>query len=93
MYVPFSRYKRIAPSSLAISFLNELLNVCRKHAVVKGDVASVRVCNCNVALTVHFARSDQSFVDFCLPTWDGHSIPVLSRSLYVQASAIGNEFT
>ena len=72
---------------------NELLNLSRKHAVVTDDVASVRVYNCNVTHTVNFARADRSFVDVCLRTLEGHSTPVLSRSLYAQASAIGNEFT
>ena len=73
--------------------VNELLNLSRKHAVVRDDVASVRACNCNVALPANFARDDHSFVDVCLPTLEGHTIPVLNRSLYAQASAIGNEFT
>ena len=61
--------------------LNELLNLSRKFAVVR---------DCNEALIVNFARADQSFVDVCLPTLESHSIPVLSRSMYAQASAVGN---
>ena len=38
--------------------LDELLNLSRKHAVEKDDVASVRVYNCNVTLAVNFARAD-----------------------------------
>ena len=72
--------------------LNELLDLFGKCAAVK-DVASVRVYNCNVALTVKFARADQSYVDICLLTLECHSIPVLSRSLYAQASTVGDEFT
>ena len=86
-YVPFSRYKRIAPGSLNNLLLNELLNLSRKCAVVRDDVASIRVYNCNVALNVNFARADQSFVDVCLPTLESLSIPVLSRSLYAEASS------
>ena len=73
--------------------LNELLKLFRKCAVVRDDVASIRVYNCNVALTVNFARADQSFVDVCLPALERHSIPVLSRCLHAQATTVGNEFT
>ena len=34
--------------------LNELLNLSHKCAVVRGDVASIRINNCNMALTVNF---------------------------------------
>ena len=54
--------------------LNELLNPSCKCAVVRNDVVSVRVYNCNMALTVNFARADQSFVDVCLPTLAGPSL-------------------
>ena len=66
--------------------LNELLNPSCKCAVVGDDVASVRVYNCNMALAVNFARADQSFVNVCLPTLAGHSIPVL-QSFLVRAEA------
>ena len=46
---------------------NELLNLSRKFAVVRDDVASIQIYNCNVALTVNFSRADQSFVDVFLP--------------------------
>ena len=45
-----------------------------------------------MALAVNYARADQNFVDACLPTLESHYIPELSRSLYAQASTIGNEF-
>ena len=46
----------------------------------KDDVASIRVCNCNMALTVNFACADQSFEDVCLLTLESHSIPVAPLS-------------
>ena len=71
--------------------LNKLLNLSRKRAVVRDNVASIRVYNCNAALTVNFARAGQSFMDVCLPTLEGRSIPVLRRSLYAHSSTIGDE--
>ena len=73
--------------------LTVLLKISRKCVVARDDVASIRVYNCNMALSVNFARADQSFVDVCLRTLESHSMPVLSRSLYAQASKVGNEFT
>ena len=70
--------------------LNELLNLSCQCAVVKDDVASIRVYNCNIALTVNSARAYQSFADVCLPSLEGHSKPVFSRSLYAQASTVGS---
>ena len=73
--------------------LNELLTLSRQCVVVRDGLASIRVYNCNMALEVNFVRADQSSVDVCLPTLEGHSIRILSRSLYAQASTVGNEFT
>ena len=73
--------------------LNELLNLSRQCAVVRDDEASIQVHNLNMALKMNFVRADQRFVDLCLPTLESHSIPVLSRSLYAQASTVENEFT
>ena len=42
--------------------LNELLHLSCKCVVVWDDAASIRVYNCNMALTLNFARADQSFV-------------------------------
>ena len=66
--------------------LNELLNLSRQGAVAREDVAAIRAYNCNMVLTVNFARADQIFVDVSLPTLENHSLPVHSRSLYAQAS-------
>ena len=69
---------------------NELLNLSCKCAVVRDDVASIRVYSCNMALTVNFARAGQSFVDVCLPTLESHSMPV-TQSFLVRASHHGRK--
>ena len=64
------------------------MNLSRKCAVVKDDVASIQIYNCNVALTVNFARADQSFLDVCLPALESHSTPIFGRSLHAQAATV-----
>ena len=76
-----------------ILILNELLNLSRKCAVERDDVASIRSYNCNMTLTVNFACADQTFADICLPALDSHSIPIISRSLHPQAATVGDEFS
>ena len=73
--------------------LNELLNLSRKCAIVRDNAASIRIYNCNMVLSVKFARADRSFVDVCLPALESHSVPILSRFLHAQAATVGNEFT
>ena len=69
--------------------LKELLNLPRKCAVERDDVASIRIYNCNMALTLNFACADQSYVVICLPVLERHSIPTLSRPLHAQAATVG----
>ena len=73
--------------------LNELLNWSCKCAAARDDVASIRIHNCNTALTVNFACAGQSFVNIDFPATENHSIPIFSRSLHAQATPDGNEFT
>ena len=67
------------------------MNLSRMCAVVIEDVASIRVYNCNVALSVNFARADQSFVDIYLLASESHSRPTVSRSLHTRAAVVGDE--
>ena len=69
--------------------LNELLNLSRKCAVVRDHVASIRIHNCNMALTVNFACP----VDICFLALESNSIPIFSCSLHAQAATVGDEFT
>ena len=72
--------------------LNELLNLSCKCVAGEDDVASLRIHNCNMALTVNVTCADQSFVDICLPALQSQSIPIFSHSLDTQAAMVGDEF-
>ena len=61
-------------------------------AVARDDVASIRIHNCNMALTVNFSCENQSFANICFPASHSHCIPTLSRSLHAQAATVGDEF-
>ena len=52
-----------------------LLNLSRQCAVVRDDVVSIRINNCNMAQTVNFACADQSFVYIYLLALESDSIP------------------
>ena len=53
--------------------LNEWFNLSCECAVVRDDVASIRIYNCIMALTVNCPCADQSVLD---------SIPIISRPLH-----------
>ena len=68
--------------------------MCTRMKMCKCDCARAmcrKMCVQQVSgCTLWTLLADQSFVDVCLPTLDSHSKPVLSCSLYAQASTVGN---
>ena len=65
----------------------------RKVTVAWNNVAPVGIPNYNMAFAVTIARADQSLVHICLPSMEGHALPILIQPSHAQSAAVGDELS